>query len=734
MKSIVMSCIIALAASCCCGSLFAGEEASVEKASRALSQRLLGQRSGDFIFKYQAPENGQDIFEISSIGEKICIKGNNALAISSGLNWYLKYHCECHVSQVGNQLKLPSPLPALDQPFKKVANFKHRPFYNYCTFGYTMPWWNWEQWEKEIDWLALNGINLPLMIVGQEAVWVKTLTQFGMTEEQVLDWLVPPSHFPWMYMGNMESYGRPLPKSWVTSHVALGQKILKRMRELGMTPVLQGYYGNVPSAFKTLYPDAKINDTGKWGGHKRPSTLNPTDPLFAKIADAFYKEQEKLFGKSSYFQADLFHEDHAKKAATGLDKGKAGKAVFDAMLNRNPNAVWVMQSWIDTPHQAVIMGIPEDMRKQLLVIDLMCERYTTNKNKARWQRTAGFWGVNWCWASINYFGGRMGVFGFLDNMNEGPFLAKARKEGKTMTGLGAVPESTEQNPITFDLAFEPVWRDQAANMDQWVSAYQARRYGKHVESADKAWKMLIHSVFNRTPKGQGPYSSVICARPMVSRTPRISCSSVVPTYPLSSITEATAALLEAADELKDMETYQFDVVDTTRQMLAVVAMEIYKKMKTAYKQKDLAQFDISSKQFLELILDTDTLLGTRREFMMSRWINDARQWGTNESERDYLEEYARTLITVWCEKDVHHDYACREWNGLMKAYYYPRWVLSIAQWRDLIQGKKHPLDISKWEHDWCKDFSVTFQNEPTGDAVQESVRMYNKWKTIQTKP
>jgi len=193
-----------------------------------------------------------------------------------------------------------------------------------------MPWWNWQQWQKEIDWLALNGVNLPLMIVGQEAVWVNTLSKFGMSEKEILDWLVPPTHFPWMYMGNMESYGEALPKHWVTSHLKLGQKILKRMRELDMTPIQQGYYGNVPSIFRKLYPKANINDTGFWGRHKRPSTLNPSDPLFPKVAKIFYQEQEKLFGKATHFQADLFHEDHGKKAATGLDKQKAGKAVLDA--------------------------------------------------------------------------------------------------------------------------------------------------------------------------------------------------------------------------------------------------------------------------------------------------------------------------------------------------------------------------------------------------------------------
>lgn len=37
----------------------------------------------------------------------------------------------------------------------------------------TFAWWDWERWEKEIDWMALQGINLPLAFTGQEAIWQK---------------------------------------------------------------------------------------------------------------------------------------------------------------------------------------------------------------------------------------------------------------------------------------------------------------------------------------------------------------------------------------------------------------------------------------------------------------------------------------------------------------------------------------------------------------------------------
>lgn len=49
-------------------------------------------------------------------------------------------------------------------------------------------------------------------------------------------------------MGNMRGWGGPLPDSWIEGQLALQHKILARMRELGMTPVLPGFAGHVPKA------------------------------------------------------------------------------------------------------------------------------------------------------------------------------------------------------------------------------------------------------------------------------------------------------------------------------------------------------------------------------------------------------------------------------------------------------------------------------------------------------
>ena len=70
---------------------------------------------------------------------------------------------------------IPSPLPAVNLTLTSQEKFRYH--MNVCTFGYTYAFWKWPEWEKHIDWMALNGINLPLAFVAQEAIWEKVYSQ-----------------------------------------------------------------------------------------------------------------------------------------------------------------------------------------------------------------------------------------------------------------------------------------------------------------------------------------------------------------------------------------------------------------------------------------------------------------------------------------------------------------------------------------------------------------------------
>ena len=93
--------------------------------------------------------------------------------------WYLKYVCHCQLSFNGDQLNLPEQLPLVNETIRQVSPFQYRYCFNFCAFSYTLAWWDWPQWERMIDWMALHGINMPLSVTGQEAIWQKVYRTDG---------------------------------------------------------------------------------------------------------------------------------------------------------------------------------------------------------------------------------------------------------------------------------------------------------------------------------------------------------------------------------------------------------------------------------------------------------------------------------------------------------------------------------------------------------------------------
>jgi len=63
-----------------------------QSAVDSLAKRLLGEQGSTFTFEQIPADNGMDVFEIESKGDKIIIRGNNAISQATGLNWYLKYY------------------------------------------------------------------------------------------------------------------------------------------------------------------------------------------------------------------------------------------------------------------------------------------------------------------------------------------------------------------------------------------------------------------------------------------------------------------------------------------------------------------------------------------------------------------------------------------------------------------------------------------------------------------
>lgn len=677
-------------------------------------------------FIIQVKKGQSDFFELDQKGDKVVIRGNNYVNIATGLNWYLKYYAGIHLSWNGMTAKLPESLPKVSTPVRKETNLALRYDFNYCTYSYTMAFWDWKRWEKEIDWMALHGINLPLAVVGQECVWKNMLEKLGYTKEEINKFIAGPAFLAWWAMNNLEGWGGPNPDSWYTQQEALQKKILKRMREYGIEPVFPGYSGMVPhDANKKL--GLNVTEPALWNGFTRPAFLLPTDSRFNEIASLYYKELEKLFGKANYYSMDPFHE---LEDAGSVDFDAAGKAVLKAMKDVNPKATWVIQGWTENPRPEMIKNLNNG---DILILDLFSECRPMWGIPSIWKREKGYEQHDWLFCMIENFGGNVGLHGRMDQLLNNFYLTKNNPLAAHLKGIGLTMEGSENNPVMFELMCELPWRPEKFTKEEWLKDYLFARYGVRDEKITQAWSILADGIYN-CPFGnnqQGPHESIFCGRPGLNNFQASSWSKMQNYYDPTSTEAAACLMLEVADKYKGNNNFEYDLVDIVRQSLSDRGRIVYNQTIADFKSFDKKSFAAHSQEFLNILLAQDRLLGTRSEFRVGRWIEQARNLGTTPEEKDLYEWNARVQITTWgnrvCANDGGlRDYAHKEWNGLLKDFYYKRWAAYWQTLQDVLDGKPMvELDYYAMEEPWTLAHNP-YASQPEGDCVSVAKEVFNE--------
>ena len=689
-----------------------------------LLERIDSGASKKFII--QVKKGQSDFFELDQKGDKVVIRGNNYVNIATGLNWYLKYYAGIHLSWNGMTAKLPESLPKVSTPVRKETNLSLRYDFNYCTYSYTMAFWDWERWEKEIDWMALHGINLPLAVVGQECVWKNMLEKLGYTKEEINKFIAGPAFLAWWAMNNLEGWGGPNPDSWYTQQEALQKKILKRMREYGIEPVFPGYSGMVPhDANKKL--GLNVTEPALWNGFTRPAFLLPTDSRFNEIASLYYKELEKLFGKANYYSMDPFHEC---EDAGSIDFDAAGKAVLQAMKDVNSKATWVIQGWTENPRPEMIKNLNNG---DILILDLFSECRPMWGIPSIWKREKGYEQHDWLFCMIENFGGNVGLHGRMDQLLNNFYLTKNNPLAAHLKGIGLTMEGSENNPVMFELMCELPWRPEKFTKEEWLKDYLFARYGVRDEKITQAWSILADGIYN-CPFGnnqQGPHESIFCGRPGLNNFQASSWSKMQNYYDPTSTEAAARLMLEVADKYKGNNNFEYDLVDIVRQSLSDRGRIVYNQTIADFKSFDKKNFTAHSQEFLNILLAQDRLLGTRSEFRVGRWIEQARNLGTTPEEKNLYEWNARVQITTWgnrvCANDGGlRDYAHKEWNGLLKDFYYKRWAAYWQTLQDVLDGKPMvELDYYAMEEPWTLAHNP-YASQPEGDCVSVAKEVFNE--------
>ena len=698
---------------------------SSKKAAKAVIERNFPELASQLTLSSVDQENGCDVFTQSIHKNKLKVSASSAVAACRGVYDFIRNNNYGMSSWTGNRLALPEDLGTA-KTRSVTSPFAHHYYFNVVTYGYTMPYWDWERWEQEIDWMVLHGIDMPLALVANEAISARVWKKLGLTDKEIDEYFVGPAHLPWMRMGNLSGIDGPMPKEWHKDQIALQHKILKRMRSLGMNPICPGFAGFIPQAMKRLYPNIKITQTS-WAGPFHNWMLDPQEDLFHTIGKMFIEEWEKEFGKNDYYIVDSFNEMDIPFPPKEDPKrysllASYGDKVYQSIKAGNPDATWVMQGWMfgfqryiwDEPTlRALLSKVPDD---KMLLLDLAVDY---NKcfwhSEVNWEFYKGFFNKPWVYSVIPNMGGKSGMTGFLEFYANGHLEALKSANRGRLVAHGMAPEGIENNEVIYELVTDAGWSDKQIDVKSWLKNYSLSRYGTYNASIETFWQHMLQSVygsFTDHPRYNWQF------RPGLTQHGSIN---ICPDF-----YQGIEVLAQNASQLKGNKYFEYDFREWAAAYAGGKAEELTRQIDKAYQDGDKAQAAQLESQFITLLEQMDQVLEGHPTKCLDRWIEFARRHGKdNTALADYYEKNARRIVTIW--GPPIDDYSARIWSGLIRDYYLPRWKHYFEQKRS---GKD--FDFAKWEDQWVVQQKGLSPAKPVNNSFDAAIQLVKTAQTTST--
>ncbi|MGW0560925.1 alpha-N-acetylglucosaminidase [Streptomyces sp. NPDC003016] len=678
--------------------------------ARAALERLLPDHAGQFRLSSLPTGDGRpERFGVDGATGRVEVAGTSPAALLTGVHWYLKYACGAHISWSGTQLDLPRRLPAPREPLERSATVPHRFAFNDTHDGYTAPYADWPRWERMIDVLALHGCSEVLVTTGQEAVYHRLLQDFGYSDAEARAWLPAPSHQPWWLLQNMSAYGGPLSPELIARRADLGRRIADRMRELGMEPVLPGYFGTVPDGFDARNPGARTVPQGDWAGLRRPDWLDPRTGVFREVAASFYRHQHELFGPVRHFKMDLLHEGGS---AGDVPVPEAARAVETALRASRPGATWVILGWQANPRRDLLDALD---KRHLLVVDGLSDLDTVTDREKDWG------GAPYAFGTIPNFGGRTTI-GAKTHLWTERFTVWRDRPGSALVGTAYMPEAAERDPAALELFSELAWRREAVDREEWFEGYADLRYGGRDADARAAFAALRETAYRITSRDGRPHDSVFASRPSLSAASGTHYATHTPAFDPADFDKAFGALLGVREPLRRSDAYRYDLTDLGRQALANRSWQLLPQLKAAYARKDLPAFRALSALWLKLMRLSEDMSGSHRAFLLGPWIEDAKRLASSPAEAERLEHTARVLVTTWAGRPTADggrlaNYANRDWQGLIGDFHLPQWQAYLEELEDALAADRAPKSFDWYavEEPWTRErtaYPLRAPNDP----------------------
>jgi alpha-N-acetylglucosaminidase len=195
-------------------------------------------------------------------------------------------------------------------------------------------------------------------------------------------------------------------------------------------------------------------------------------------------------------------------------------------------------------------------------------------------------------------------------------------------------------------------------------------------------------------------------------------------YDPEALKPALTELLQVAPSLRTCASYRYDLTDVTRQVLANESRRLLPLIRSAYESKDREAFKKLTDRWMNGMTSEDRLLSTNEYFLLGRWLGYVPAWSGSPADLAQIEYDAHSILTTWGDRRASnelHEYANRDWAGLVSDYYAPRWRLYFDSLEQaLVAGAQpKPIDWFEFGDAWNRS-TKRYSTQTAGDTYKVS--------------
>lgn len=653
----ILSCVLLAAAELCYASPI-----------DLLMNRIAPGKGKHFQFVLEEGQGSRNFFEVSAHKERIRVRGNSYISIASGLNWYLKNFCGVSYSDCDSTLSLPEQLPLPPERTYKET---------YMQIGYSGydPWqrifWNWQDWEKEIDRMALSGVNVCPVFTGTESVWSEFLDHYGMSEKEISQYLF---------------HSDQIPKNWIKRQKDLQGRIIRRMQLLGISPVYPAFTGIIPQ--KLVEGKANIITCPTLSDeniNRQENRISTDDPLFAQMARQWYDSYEKTYGKAPFYWGSTGGQDLPADIQTCL-------------LKSAPEATWIIPT--DQYMEKGIRTQGMDFKKTVLL-------YQDRKSEADWKNLSATKATPWIW-TWNCSGIRTEQPASLHSALNQPEKASNNPEtASCIQGIGTWMNGSQDFPLAYSLVTNRRWQPEVIDLRDELRRELELRYGACDSMVLNAWLQLSELDLNYDPT-----QSIIARRPDFNLTDETERDSLNEAARHRIMAGALNDLIRFKERFRQNSNYQSDLIRLSAMLLEHHTRQVYDRYCTAFQERDTEKMEQNQKEFLTLIGLSDSLRGYEPSLCWSHWVAQGVQDARGKDLE--LNSWCRTLL-----RKQEQDRGCiPALNGILQEYCYPRWEL-FFNWsrRKIRSGQIAPPQYQGLEDAWYQQEKKTPAHSPAAESL-----------------